>query len=183
MGKHETIVPLKSPAPTRPAVLAYRKTLEIERDTLKASAAALAFVSAKGDSAAREALAAIPGRLAALQFEIDLNHECQELAHAEDAAAEIAWRAAIQAMDPEAIIEGLSKESCCHRCTPGIHGGCVLTASAPYSGGTCAHPIRERHLFYVDSEGRRLFRYRDNPTASAIFDAACRRLGVAKEFA
>ena len=80
------------PAPTAGAIVAYRKTLEIERDALRASAAELAFASAKGDSVAREALAAMPGRLAALQFEIDLNHECQQLAHAEDAAAEAAWR-------------------------------------------------------------------------------------------
>jgi hypothetical protein len=182
MARHETIVPLKPPAPTKPAIVAYRKTLEIERDALKASAAALAFASAKGDSAAREALAAIPGRLAALQFEIDLNHECQQLAHAEDAAAEIAWRAAIQAMNPAAIIQGISKEQCAPRCLRGTPGGCVLSGGDPYAS-SCCHPILEKHLFSRDGRGMRLFTFRHNPQASAVFDAACDFLKVRKEFA
>ena len=180
MGKPE--IALDPPAPSAPTVRKHRKMLEIERDALRASAAELAFASAKADSVAREALAAIPGRLAALQFEIDLNHECQLLAHAEDAAAEAAWRTSIQTLPPEEIIAGINKESCCRRCTPGIHGGCVITASARYSGGTCNHPVRERHLFQIDNQGMRKFAYRDNPQASRIFDAACEKLKVRKEF-
>jgi hypothetical protein len=85
-------------------------------------------------------------------------------------------------MDPEHIIEGIGKEKCPSRCTPGIPGGCCISASAPYAGSTCSHPIRERHLFNLDDTGRRLFPYRDNPQALRIFIAACRRLRVEKEF-
>lgn len=132
MGKHETIVPLKPPTATKPAVIAHRRTLELERDALRAGAVELAVASAKGDIEARSTLASTPAKLAALQFEIDLNHQAQELAHAQDAAAETAWRAAIQSMEPEEIIAGIGKDSCCGRCMPGIAGGCVLTASAPF---------------------------------------------------
>lgn len=183
MDKHETIVPLAPPAPTKPAVMAHRRTLELERDVLRAGAIELAVASARGDLGARQTLAALPAKLAALQFEIDLNHQAQELAHAEDAAAETAWRKDILAMDPEEIISGIGKESCCRRCQPGIDNGCVITASAPYSGGACGHPVRERHLFHRDETGLRQFRYRDNEQAARIFDAACRRLGVSKDFA
>jgi hypothetical protein len=48
MDQQETIVPLKPPAPTRPAVIARRRTLELDLTALRASAAALALESAKG---------------------------------------------------------------------------------------------------------------------------------------
>jgi hypothetical protein len=176
-------IPMKPPPATRPAVIAHRRTLELDRDALRAGAIELAFASAMGNLEARNTLAALPAKLASLQFEIDLNHQAQELGHAEDAAAEVAWRASIQTMDPEQIIEGLGREKCCDRCTPGSPGGCVISASAPYAGGACVHPIREKHLFHLDDRGRRIFRYRDNMQASLIFDAACRRLRVEKEYA
>jgi hypothetical protein len=183
MGKHEAIVPAKPPAPSAPAVRTYRRTLELERDVLRAGAIELAVASAKGDSAAREALAAMPGRLAALQFEIDLNFEAVEQARKLDADAEAAWRTLLQAMDPKDLIAGIGRDACCHRCTPGSPGGCVITASAPHSGGACGHPIRERHLFHINERGLREFRYGDNPQSARIFFAAVERLGVRKEFA
>jgi hypothetical protein len=175
-------IPMKPPAATKPAVIAHRRTLELERDASRAGAIELAFASAVGDLDARNTLAALPAKLAALQFQIDLNHQAQELAHAADAAAEIAWRASIQTLDPEDIIDGIGKEKCPDRCTPGIPGGCCITAAVSYAGSTCSHPIRERHLFHLDDRGRRLFPYRNNAQASRIFDAACRRLKVGKEF-
>jgi hypothetical protein len=176
------IVPMKPPAPTKPTVLAHRRTLELERDALRAGAIDLAVASAKGDLSARTTLAALPTKLAALQFEIDLSHQAQELAHDEDAAAETAWRAAIQAMEPGEIIAGIGKDSCCGRCMPGIPSGCVITSGAPYAGGTCGHPVTQRHLFHRDEQGRRIFPYRDTPQASRVFDAACDKLNVRKEF-
>jgi hypothetical protein len=179
MGKSETIVADKPPAPTMPAVRAHRKMLETERDTLKASAAALAFASAKGDTAAREALRAIPGRLAALQFEIDLNHDAAELAHKQDADAEVAWRASLQAMDPEDLIEGINKDECCHLCRPNTPGGCVITSGYPYAGSQCGHPVREKQtIFGRDQNGVRQFLYQHNPQALKVFTAARKRLGV-----
>jgi hypothetical protein len=181
MGKHETIA-LDPPAPTARAVRAHRQTLELSRDALKAGAAELALASARGKAGAQDALAALCGKIRATEFEIECNNAAFELATQEDAAAEVAWRAAIQTLDPEEIIAGITKEGCCRRCTPGIPGGCVLTASAPHAGGECGHPIIQRHLFHVDDTGRRKFRHRDNPQASKIFDAACQKLNVQREF-
>jgi hypothetical protein len=185
VGKLETIVSIKPPAPTKPAIVAYRKTLEIECDTLRASAAPLAFASAKGDSSAREALAAIPGRLAALQFEINLNHECQQLSEQEDSDAEIAWQASLQSMDPEDLIAGINKDECCHRCQPGIAGGCVLSGGTAHAGSTCWHPTRMGtfHQFSTDNSGLRVFPFRDNPRAAKVFNAACDKLKVRGKFA
>jgi len=174
---------LKPPAPTAKVVRAHRQTLELLLAALKQSAAELALASAKGKAGAKDALGALYLRIRATEFEIECNHAAAELASEQDAAAEIAYRAAIQTLDPEEIIAGIRTDSCCSRCTPGSPGGCVITASAPYAGGTCGHPIREKHLFHLNDQGRRLFRYRDNPQASRIFDAACKRLGVSREFA
>src|SRR2546421_4665246 len=141
MGMHKNIIPTAPPAQRAPAVRAHRKMLEIERDALRAGAVELALASALGDPTAKAALAALPAKLAALQFEIDLNHQAHELQQGHDAAAEVAWRASIQTLPPEEIIEGLDRESCCRRCQPGINGGCCITASAPYAGGVCGHPV------------------------------------------
>src|SRR5436190_9318904 len=119
MGMHQHIISPAPPAQRAPAVRAHRKMLEIERDALRAGAVELALASALGDQAAKTALAALPAKLAALQFEIDLSHPACEQASREDAAAEVAWRASIQTLPPEEIIEGIGKESCCSRCTPG----------------------------------------------------------------
>jgi hypothetical protein len=177
------IVPIKPPAPTAKTVRAHRKTLELSLKALQASAAELALASARGKAGAKDALGALYLKLRSTEFEIECNHAAAELATQEDAAAEVAWRTAIQTLAPEEIIAGLGIDACCGRCTPGINGGCVITASAPYAGGTCGHPIRERHLFHINDRGLRQFRYSDNPQAARIFDAACERLGVRKEFA
>jgi hypothetical protein len=182
MNKHET-VPMKPPAATRPLVIARRRTIELERDNLRAGAIELALRSAMGDLDARNTLAALPAKLAALQFEIDLNHQAQELAHAEDASAEIAWRTLIQTLSPEEIIGGIGREACPSRCTQGI--SCVLSAAAMYSGSTCMHPTRmgSLHQFNIDNSGLRIFPFRDNPRAAKVFDAACEKLNVRKKFA
>jgi len=124
------------------------KILEIERDALRAGAVELALASALGDLDAKAALAALPPKLAALQFEIDLNHQAHEMAQGHDAAAEVAWRASIQTLPPEEIIEGIGKESCCRRCQPGAMGGCVITAAAPWAGATCGHPLKEKNMVF-----------------------------------
>jgi hypothetical protein len=184
MSIHETIVADKPPAPTAKAVLAHRKKLEAERDGVRTGAAELALASARGDLAAKAAIAAIPARMAALQFEIDLNHEAYELAHKQDADAEIAWRASLQSMDPEDLIDGINRDECCRRCTQGTPGGCVLAAAAPYAGSTCFHPTRfgTFHQFKIDDSGLKIFPHRDNPKAKKVFDAACDKLKVRGKF-
>ena len=175
-------IPLDPPAPTAKAVRAHRRTLELSLDALKAGAAELALASARGRTGAQDALAALYGKIRATEFEIECNDQACGLATVEDAAAEVAWRAAIQTMEPQEIIAGIDRESCCRRCQPGINGGCVITASAPYAGSTCGLPVRERHSFGLDEMGRRIFPYRDTQ-ASRVFDAACDELKVRREFA
>jgi hypothetical protein len=171
------------PKQTANAVRAHRRKLELSRDALRAGAPELALASARGEPGAREEMAALSGKIHALQFEIDCNHAAYELAFKQDAAAEVAWRASIQTLAPEEIIDGLGKDCCPRRCTPGIAGGCVLTAASPYSGAHCAHPVKERHLYSRDGTGRRQFPHRDNPQALRVFDAACEKLNVRKDFA
>jgi murein DD-endopeptidase MepM/ murein hydrolase activator NlpD len=181
MGRHEKIaISLKPPAPTARTVLEHRKKLETERDGLHTGAAALALASAQGDADAQDALAAIPAKFAAIQFEIDLNHEAYKLAHKQDADAEVAWRESLQSTDPEDLIAGINKDECCHRCQPNSPGGCVITAGYPYAGSQCGHPIREKHMvFGRDETGVRQFLYRQNAQALKVFTAARKRLGVA----
>ena len=107
MGMHQNIISATLPPANAPGVRAHRKMLESERDALRESAVPLALASALGDPTAKAALAALPAKLAALQFEIDLNHQAHELAQGHDAAAEVAWRASIQTLPPEEI-RGLS---------------------------------------------------------------------------
>jgi hypothetical protein len=172
---------LTPPKPTAMAVRAHRRTLELERDTLRAGAAALALASARGDQAAKEALAALPARHAALTFEIDLNGEAVALAQAEDAAAEQAWRAAIQTLPVDDIIVGINRDECCRRCTPGAKGGCVLAAASRFAGATCYHPVKE--AFSNNEHGRRVFPLADDPQASKVFFSACEKLNVRGKFA
>jgi hypothetical protein len=183
MGKLEKIVSDKPPAPTANAVIAHRKKLEAERDALLTGATDLALKSARGDTDAQAALRAIPAKQAWLQFELEQNHAAYELAAKQDSDAESAWRASLQTMDPAAIIEGIGKEQCCKRCTPGVPGGCVISAAAPHAGGICVHPVRERDMFSRDASGKRQFHYRHSARASAVFDAACEKLKVRGEFA
>jgi hypothetical protein len=183
MRKPENIIPLTPPAPTSKAVRAHRGTLDRSLDALKASAASFALASARGEPGAQDALAALHGKILATEFEIWLNSAAVELASQEDAAAETAWRASLQTMDPAAIIEGIGKECCCLRCTPGVAGGCVLSAGAPHAGGTCVHPVRERDTFRVNETGKREFLYRHSARASAVFDAACEKLKVRGQYA
>jgi hypothetical protein len=171
------IVPLDPPVPTAKAVRAHRKKLEAERDGLRTGAAELARASALGDADAQAALAAIPNKFAALQLEIDMNHEAYELAHKHDSDAETAWRASLQSMDPENLIEGISGDGCCRLCK--LSGTCVITAGYPYAGGQCGHPIREKHtIFNRDETGTRRFLYEHNPQAARVFEAARARLKV-----
>ncbi|WP_445215684.1 hypothetical protein ACKWRH_24955 [Bradyrhizobium sp. Pa8] len=171
------VTPDKPPAPVAPVVLAHRKRLEIERDALRTGAAELALRSARGDKIAQTELAAIPVRQAALQFEIDLNHDAHDLAVQQDAAAEVAWRASLQSMDPEVLIEGIGRDRCCNRCMPGL--SCVITAGYPYAAATCGHPVREKQtIFGRDANGNRQFLYAQNPQAARVFEAARKKLNV-----
>lgn len=175
-------VPLDPPPPTAKAVLSHRRVLETELDVLKATVPAFALASARGEAGPRDALEALHRKILAVEFEIDSNHQAAELASQQDAAGEAAWRTAIQNLEPQDILVGFGKDSCCRRCAPGLPGGCVITGSVPFVGGACCHPLKEKHLFHRDGNGLRIFPYRDAPQASRVFDTACDKLNVRKEF-
>lgn len=181
MGRHEQVdVAAGPPPPIAKSVLAHRKKLETERDGLRAGAALLALKSSQGDTSARAELAAIPPRFAALTLEIDLNHEAHQLACEQDSASEAAWRAGLQSLSPEELIEGIGKDSCCGLCRPGAF--CVITAGYPFAGAQCGHPVKEKILvFGKDATGTRRFIYEHNPRALAVFTAARKRLKIGEE--
>jgi len=170
------------PANTAAAVRKHRRELEVSRDELKAARAGLALASARGEPGAQDAVAALRREIGDLEFEIECNGPAYELAEQQDVAAFTEWRAEVQRMAPDEIIEGIAKERCCHRCLKGINGGCVILAGATYAGPVCGHPIIEKHLFSRNDAGLRVFPYRDIPQVSKIFDAACEKLNVRKEF-
>jgi hypothetical protein len=178
MGRHETIIPTEPPR--APAVL---KHLEICKRTLAAlerEVPGLLLAVAEGVPGSKEGLTALREKIAAVEFEIA--HCAAARMHAEtlDREALVSYRAAIQTLSPEEIIDGITKESCCRRCPEA--GRCVISA-ADIMAGACCHPVKERHLFPLDATGKRIFRHRDNPQASRVFDAACDKLNVRREFA
>lgn len=166
-----------APAPIAKSVLAHRRILEAERDALRTGVAELALKSALGDLDARAALAAIPGKTAALQHEIDQNHAAHELAIKVDNDAEIAWRASLQTLPPVEIIAGINRDECARLCQQGIAGGCILAGGSPRFS-TCLHPTRHGtfHPFHLDAVGRKVFPLRHHPRASEVFDAACAKI-------
>jgi hypothetical protein len=166
------------PAPTAMSVRAHGKTLALKIDALRAGAGQLALGSARGQPGAQSALAALDARIRALEYELSLNPQAVELARQEDAAAEAAWRSNIQMMDPDEIIEGITRDSCCRRCVPGGPNGCVITSPASHSGGVCGHPVTQKHLWFRDQTGHTHFPYEDTARAMEIHMAACRRLKV-----
>lgn len=170
---------LKPPAPLAPRVLAYRKKLERDRDALRLGDADIALLAALGDTAAKAAIAAVPGQIASLEYEISLNHRAYELAEKRDSAADAAWRASLRTLPPELVLAGLGKECCPGLCRPGTPAGCVIGGSHPHAGGTCCHPEREMTAVYGrDQNGNRQFRYRDDPRANEVFEAARTALKV-----
>jgi hypothetical protein len=183
MGRREQIIPLDPPAARAPAVLERRGALERELADLKLQIAEKALDAYERRPDGRESLAALDAKIRACAFLIDCYAAAHELAARRDDQAIVTWKAEVQTLEPEEIVAGISKELCCHRCQPGSPGGCVITASAPHSGGVCSHPVRSRHLFHLDHKGKPFFPYRASPRASEIFDAACEKLNVRKDFA
>jgi hypothetical protein len=170
MGRHETIVSVDPPANRAPAVLARLKIAERELAELKLQIPERALAAAEDRPGAKEALAALHQKIAATAFEIDCNPQAQRLAARLDQEALVAYRAAIQTLSPEEIIQGITKDSCCRRC-PGA-GRCVITGADPVAGGACAHPALQGALA--------LNSHRDNSKVLAVYTAACVKLGLRK---
>jgi hypothetical protein len=175
----ERTIPTAPPATTAQAVRQHRAALEKLRDELKAGIAALALASARKEPGASEALAALRQKIVNLEFEIECNSAAHELAATEDEVAFAAWRAAVATLEPEQAIEGIGKEVCPARCLR--NQSCVMLASNPHVASTCCHPILARDLVFTrDSQGERQFSFDRIPQASRIFEAACRKLKIAR---
>ena len=174
-------IPHHPPPPTAPAVREHRRAVEARLEQLKASVPAGALASARGEPGAIARLGRLQRQIAGLEFEIAANLGAYELAEAEDRAAHAAWRAAVHAMAPGDVLEGLGKESCPVLCQRGVPAGCVI------SGGClsveCFHPRLSMDSFYIADSGKKLFTLRSHGRASQVFAAAAKRLKVEDRFA
>jgi hypothetical protein len=164
MGKFEKIVPDQPPALRAPAVARRLAIARRELVELKLLIGERGLAVAEGKPGAKEAFAALHQKITATAFEIEQFSMARELAARLDDEALIAWKAAVQKLEPGDIVAGISKDECCRRCI----GGCAITGSDRLAG-PCAHPLRE---------GLALTRYHESPKIVAVFAAACAKLGV-----
>jgi hypothetical protein len=167
MGKLEKIVLAEPPALRAPAVIVRLRIAERELADLKLQVPERVLAVAEGKPGAREALTTLHQKIAVIAFEIECSGQARQLAERLDEHSMVDFKAAVQTLPVEQILEGLSKETCCRRCIPGT--GCAITASDPLSG-PCQHPLIGGAL--------ELTRYRTNPKIQAIYSAACAKLGV-----
>jgi hypothetical protein len=167
MGRHEKIVPAERPALRAPAVISRLRIAERELADSKLQVAERALAVAEGKPGAVESLAALREKIAALTFEIEASPQARELAQRLDQEALTAWRADVQTLPPEQIVDGITRDQCCRRCSAA--GACVITGADPFAG-PCAHPV------LVGSLEKQT--YLDNPRIQAVFAAACAKLGL-----
>jgi hypothetical protein len=166
VGKHEIVVPYAPPANRAPTVIRHLQVCQRTLVEFEARVPALLLsVAEKRPDAAAE-LAAMREEIAQLQFAIEHGPKTRELAASLDQAAFQSWKAAVQTLPPEQIIEGISKDACCRRCVVG--SSCAITGADPHSG-PCAHPILVGALETNSS--------RDNPKVQAVYAAAVAKVG------
>jgi hypothetical protein len=166
MGRHEKIILEQPPSLRAPAVARRLAIAQRELSDLKLLIGERGLAVAEGKPGAKEAFAALHQKITATAFEIEHFSKARELAARLDDEAIVAWKAAVQMLEPEEIVAGITKDQCCSRCIGG--SGCVITGSDRLAG-PCAHPLRE---------GLALTRYHENPKIVAVFAAACAKLGV-----
>jgi hypothetical protein len=164
---HARAVPGKPPASHVLTVLAHLQTTRRALAALHLEIPERAFAAATGRPDGKENLAALREKIAAAEFEIECNSKAREVAAQIDQKAIAAWKAAVQTLEPEEIIAGITKDACCGRC--GAGHGCVITG-ADALAGPCAHPVLVGAL--------ELTRYTLNPKITAVYAAACVKLGL-----
>jgi hypothetical protein len=167
MSKYEQIIPTEPPALRAPAVARRLAIAQRELVDLKLQIGERVVAVAEGKPGAKESLAVLHQKITATSFEIESSAGARELAERLDEEAMVAWKAAVQTLDPEEIIVGITKDECCRRCGAGF--GCVITGADALSW-PCAHPLLVGSL--------ELHRYKDNPKIRAVYGAACAKLGV-----
>lgn len=171
-------VPTTPPAPRSKAVLDRMQVCKQELIALQAGIGAATLASAEGEPGASEHLAALHLKIQAAKFEIECGTTARELADGFDREAVTAWHAAVQMLDPDEIVAGIGKDSCCRRCGDGH--GCVIPG-ATGAGRACIHPLRElgRSVFRGADGGLQIgtIEYRNNPQVAKVFKAACKKTG------
>src|ERR1700739_3449284 len=166
MGRPEKIVAAEPPAARAPAVISRLRAVQRELADLKLQIPERVLASAEGKPGARESLAELHQQISAAEFEIAGNGAARQLAERLDEEAGVAWKAAVQTLEPDEIVAGITKDQCCRRCL--IGAGCVITGSDPLAG-PCAHPVLVGAL--------EKDRYRTNPKIQAVYAAARSALG------
>jgi hypothetical protein len=167
MGRHEKIIPTELPARRAPAVLKHLQISKRELVALEGQIPALLLAVAEARPGAKEGLAALREEIATAEFEIENHAKARELAERLDEQAIVAWKAAVQTLSLEDIVEGITKDQCCRRCAAGA--GCVISGADPLAG-PCCHPVLVGRL--------ELTRYQENPKVAAVYAAACALLGI-----
>jgi hypothetical protein len=165
--KLENIVPIDPPALRVMAVIKHLQESKQALVALQLEVPSLLLAVAEESPGAKEDLATLREKIVQVEFWIAHSAGARQLAERHDATALVAWKAEIQKLPLEQIIDGISKESCCRRCRSGA--GCVITGS-DILAGPCAHPALVGTL--------ELQRYVDNPRIQEIYSAACAKLGL-----
>jgi hypothetical protein len=172
MKKLEKPVAVEPPAPRAPLVLSCLRSVRGELADLKMQIAERALACAEGKPGARQSLADLRRRISDAEFLIAGSGPARELAARLDEAATVAWKSTVQTLEPDEIVAGVTRDSCCHRCL--IGAGCVITGS-DHLAGPCAHPVLVGAL--------EKDRYWDNPKIMAVYAAACAVLGIGRRAA
>jgi hypothetical protein len=121
------------PEPRAPAVLNHLQASKQALAALEVEIAERALASIETRPGAKDALAALHGRMTAVAFEIDCHGKAYELALRLDKQAITDWKADIQALPADQIVAGITATACCKLCSD--HTGCII------SGNACAHPV------------------------------------------
>lgn len=166
MGKHERIIPAAPPPRQATVVIKHFESCKRMLAALELKIPELAFAAAVGKPDGKEALLALSQEIAALKFEIEHHAKARALAERLDEQAVVDWRAAVQTLPPEQIVDGIGREVCPRLC--GAGGGCVISGSDALSG-PCCHPKKE---------GLMLSRYNENAQIVRVFAAACAALKI-----
>jgi hypothetical protein len=166
MSKHERI-PDKPPAPRAAAVTEHLQASRRTLAALEAQVPEMALAAALGEPGGAENLTALHQKIGAVKFEIECYPRARARAERSDEQAVVDWRAQVQTLPPEQIVDGIGREVCPRLC--GAGGGCVIAGSDPLAGGLCCHP---------NKEGLVLSRYNENPQIVRVFAAACAALKI-----
>jgi hypothetical protein len=166
MSKHERIIPDKPPAPQAVTVVKHFEACKRTLAVLELKIPETAFAAAVGKPGAKQSLVALRQQIAALKFEIEHHPKARALAERSDEQAIVDWRAQVQTLPPEQIVDGIGREVCPRLC--GAGGGCVISGSDALSG-PCCHP---------NKEGLMLTRYRENAQIMRVWSAACAALKI-----